>query len=88
MRISPVNLNAFKGLLVIKGYGKPNFEIETRDIVEIDTSTNKYITSIKYNDANNTLCEKVIYTPQESHKKDILIGYAAAAASKDVIIRI
>ena len=101
MSISPVNSQAFKGLLIVpsswhcshKGdvvSNSPQLEVETDDIIEID---NTYCgeTLIKYNDNHNKLCTHTYYhrkyNPKGFERSRILLAYAAAAANKDVIIK-
>lgn len=95
MRISPINSQAFKGLLIIppssnkydENAQSPKLEVETDKIMEIDNLA--YTTEIKYLDDKNEECDYTFYKNSDSvydHSR-ILLAYMAASVDKNVVIR-
>ena len=98
MRINSINTQSFRGFLVIprshvlngnkteirKTY--PELTVNTDDIVEINNNINE-VTVIKYN-KNGEVEKHFFYNGNDPHERNrILLAYAAAAASKDVIVK-
>lgn len=86
MRISPFNQQSFKGVLIIsRPQGIKDFEIEAKDIIEIDTNAS-YRTKIQYTDENYELKQQT-FPQSEEQKNRTLLAYMAAV-NNDVVIRI
>ena len=95
MRISPINSQTFKGLLIIppssnkydETANSPKPEVETNDIMEIDNF--QYTTEIKYLNDKGEECDYTFYKNSDSvydHSR-ILLAYMAASVDKNVVIR-
>ena len=96
MRISPINSQAFRRIMVIPETKYSNkLIVNTDDIIEID-SNNSLNTVIKYYNDKNKIKEYQYFPHQHQdsifHPKDannkILIAYMAAVAKKDIVVKV